>query len=237
MLKSAIETLVNLKDNKIYKIEGKDYSDNPLNLIEPPRYKPRNIEVSGISSIVNLIKTEIEKLNAPLFVEVDAFNKIAVYSTYDERFERQSLYTAVSDTPHFQFGWKEYNEAMIAFRSQFEQGEDIEYILNLLGSITDENTVKNEDNGLAQTVEVRKGIGMKGKENIRPIVKLRPYRTFKEIKQPESQFLLRLNDKGEIGLFEADGGMWKLEAKKGIAYELEWQLKDLIFAEKVIVMY
>ena len=48
-------------------------------------------------------------------------------------------------------------------------------------------------------------------------MKLRPYRTFKEIDQPESQFLLRLNENGNIGLFEADGGMWKLEAKKSIA--------------------
>ena len=29
------------------------------------------------------------------------------------------------------------------------------------------------------------------------------------MEQPESEFLLRLDDDGNVGLFEADGGMWK----------------------------
>ncbi|MDD4565524.1 MAG: hypothetical protein PHE79_08660 [Eubacteriales bacterium] len=237
MIKAAIEKIASMAENKTHEIDGRTYSEKGLVLIEEPRYKPTHVVVKGIDSLVNLIKQEIERLNAPVFVEVVNYNEIKTYSTYDERFERQELYRAVSDVPQFQFGWREYNEAMIAFRSQFIQGEGTEYVLDLLSKITDENKVSSEDNGLSQTVEVRKGIGLKAKENIKPIVKLTPYRTFLEIEQPESEFLLRLDENGRIGLFEADGGMWKLEAKKRIANELNWKLMDLRGDGKVIVMF
>lgn len=237
MFKEAIEKLVSLKDNKTYVIDGRNYSDNPLNLIEAPRYKPTSVQVSGLESLASLIKTEIGRLNAPLFVEVEDYRTVLVYSTYDERFSRQSTYTAKSDVPNFGFGWKPYNEAMIAFRSQFKQDGDVPYILELLSKITDENSITSEDNGLSQSVQVKKGIAMKGTEIIRPIVKLTPYRTFMEIEQPESEFLLRLDEGGMIGLFEADGGMWKLEAKKRIAELLRLQLIDLVIDKKVIVMF
>lgn len=237
MLKEAIEKIASMAANQTYEIGGRNYSDKGLVLIEAPRYKPAAVEVSGIESLANLIKTEIGKLNAPLFVEVDDYKSVSVYSTYDERFTRQMVYVAKSDTPGFCFGWKPYNEAMIAFRSQFKQTQDITYILDLLSKITDENKVSSEDNGLSQTVEVKKGIALKDKAVVKPIVKLTPYRTFMEIEQPESEFLLRLDEVGNIGLFEADGGMWKLTAKRSIAAELTRQLDDLVQSEQVVVMY
>ena len=71
---------------------------------------------------------------------------------------------------------------------------------------------------------------------VRPRVQLRPFRTFLEVEQPESEFLLRVDaDKG-IGLFEADGGVWKLEAKRNIADYFASHLADLIDAGQVVVM-
>ena len=40
------------------------------------------------------------------------------------------------------------------------------------------------------------------------------FRTFLEVEQPESEFLLRVDPDEGIGFFEADGGIWKLEAPK-----------------------
>ena len=68
-------------------------------------------------------------------------------------------------------------------------------------------------------------------------MELKPFRTFLEVAQPESEFILRVNDKGNIGLFEADGGVWKLEAKRNIAAYFEKELADFISDKKVIVMY
>ena len=105
----------------------------------------------------------------------------------------------------------------------------------LEASLSRQNSVKSEDNGLTQSCEVRKGIQLKATEVIRPIVKLCPYRTFMEVEQPESEFLLRVRDGGEVGLFEADGGMWKLQAKNNIKSFFDNQLKELIEQSLVIV--
>ena len=59
------------------------------------------------------------------------------------------------------------------------------------------------------------------KEKAKPIVKLAPYRTFREIEQPEIEVLLRTridsNNVPSVALFEADGGAWRITAMKRIA--------------------
>lgn len=67
-------------------------------------------------------------------------------------------------------------------------------------------------------------------------MKLQPFRTFIEVAQPESEFLLRLNDDGCIGLYPADGGVWKLEASRNVAGYFEKELEDLISDGSVVVI-
>lgn len=60
-------------------------------------------------------------------------------------------------------------------------------------------------------------------------VKLRPYRTFMEIEQPESAYVFRVKDseKGPyFKLVEADGGLWKSIVMKRIKEYLEYELND-----------
>lgn len=75
----------------------------------------------------------------------------------------------------------------------------------------------------------RQGVALKEMVPVKPIVRLQPYRTFLEIDQPVSDFLLRIGQNGRVSLHEADGGAWKLEAKNRIAQ----YLKDAITAESV----
>lgn len=228
MLKAAIDRILELKENKTYAINGKTYSDRELVLIDEKDYSPEIVRLHGLDGLCEIIKTELAKVVKPIFVEVSAYNYVNVFSTYDKKFRRQQLFSVVADLPERRRGWQEYNEAIISLRSQYIQDEGTEYVLNLLGKITNENSVTNEDNGLAQTVEVKQGIALKGREQVKPIVKLTPYRTFHEVEQPSSDFLLRLDEKGNIGIFEADGGAWELQAKQNIAAYLKFNLYDEI---------
>ena len=124
---------------------------------------------------------------------------------------------------------------MIELRSKYQHTDDIDYLLKLLSSMTLENSVKSDDNGLNQQVTVRKGIALTENVPIKPIVKLKPYRTFYEVEQPESEFLLRIRDAGHVGLFEADGGMWKMTARYTIKSYLQEALKEEINDGIVIV--
>ena len=68
---------------------------------------------------------------------------------------------------------------------------------------------------MSQTVTTRQGVSLMQMEAIKPRISLAPFRTFREVPQPESEFILRLDEKDGIGLFAADGGIWK-EAREEI---------------------
>lgn len=115
-------------------------------------------------------------------------------------------------------------------------GEGVDYLLDLLSRINKENGVTTRDNSVSQEVEARQGISLKALVQVKPRISMRPYRTFLEVEQPESEFILRLDEDGNVGLFEADGGMWKMQAKASIVAYFEEKLADEISAGKVIVM-
>lgn len=70
-------------------------------------------------------------------------------------------------------------------------------------------------------------------------VKLRPYRTFAEIEQPESSYVFRIKD-GDRGpafkLVEADGGLWKNAVMKKIKEYLEFELSEELKKHKITVI-
>lgn len=93
------------------------------------------------------------------------------------------------------------------------------------------------DRAMAEAIDnTRDTIYMAKTVQVKPRVKLTPFRTFLEVSQPESEYLVRVDKGNQIGLFEADGGIWKLEAKKNIAVYFERELADLIEAGKVVVI-
>ena len=92
------------------------------------------------------------------------------------------------------------------------------------------------DNGVSQEVEARTGVSLKQLVQVKPRVQLRPYRTFLEVEQPESEFILRLDNDGNVGLFEADGGMWKMQAKASIVAYFEEKLAEEVKDGKIVVM-
>lgn len=114
--------------------------------------------------------------------------------------------------------YMDHESFTVALLSQFVETEDRAYLLRISANIGDEAVKNSSDDGISQMVSVRKGVTLKGTEVLRNRVKLAPYRTFREIDQPASDFIFRVRRPDreggipELALFEADGGAWKLEA-------------------------
>ena len=236
MLKEFAQYLVSLKENKLYYVGDETYSDNQLHRIAPYVPHPDKLNVTGLDSIVKLVRTEMKKVTLPVFIRVDGPTSVTVLTALDSDMKRDVLFHAECDVPGFKEGFRGYENAIIEIRSKFIPGDDVDYLLDLLARINKENGVTTTDNGVSQTVEARTGVSLKQMVNVRPRVKLAPYRTFLEIDQPASEFLLRLDDDGDVGLFEADGGMWKLRAKKDILAYFDDRMQDEINAGEVVVM-
>ena len=229
MLKEAIEKILSLAPPTTYQIDGHTYASKELELIDPP-------EVSGLDSLCKLIKTELDKIGTTVMIRVVSYDRVEVFTTYLQAFTRYQLYSPRADIPGFRTGFREREQALIELRSLFLQNEGVAYLLGLLSRMSEQSQVDTHDNGVTQTVETVQGIALKANETIKPRVSLAPFRTFLEVEQPESEFLLRVSEDGKIGLFEADGGVWKLEAKQNICQYFDERLESLIEDNRVIVM-
>lgn len=91
-------------------------------------------------------------------------------------------------------------------QARFADVADRADVLRSIGKMRYENEVKMEDDGVTQTVASKAGVALVREDQIPNPVRLAPFRTFTEIEQPISPFILRVDDKCNVGLFEADGG-------------------------------
>lgn len=227
-----------LKDTKIFEIHGDAYADRELKRIPIHVDRPDRLEVTGLDSVVKLVQHEMDMIeNSPIYIQAATEREVRVFTTYDSLLERDELYRAKCDVPAFSEGFRSYDTAMIQLRSKFIPNEDVKYLLDILARITTDSSISSSDNGLSQTVEARQGIQLKANVTLKPRVSLRPYRTFLEVEQPESEFILRLDGEGNVGFLEADGGMWRMQAKAAICKYFEQKLaKDVEIGNVVVMM-
>lgn len=240
MLKEAIEKIVSLAAPEIKTLEGRTFSigSDGYQEIRATPDRPEMLTLNSLDSLVKMVKTEGLQDDAPLYITIQNPTTVLCFAKFnrEDRCFRQMYYQANgTDIP----GWGDrvempFEEALIALRTRFQETNDTIYALNLLSEITTGAKITFNDNGIAKTVVTKKGIDLQTNEAIRPIITLRPYRTFQEIEQPESQFLIRISERG-ITFIEADGGMWKLHARQSIKAFLEKEFGNEIHDGKVVV--
>jgi hypothetical protein len=208
--------------------------------IRPEFDYAETLPLNSLDALIQMVKTEaVSKYDSHIYLEASSHVGVKCFLQPDKelRFTRQTIYeVSAKDTP----GWDGndglgFEQALIAIRTRFQQTADTEYMLRLLSEISNSAKVTYSDNGIATSVVTKKGVDLQSSEQIRPIITLAPYRTFQEITQPESQFHIRITEKG-IRFIEADGGMWKLAARKAIAEYLKENLSAEIEAGRVHVM-
>lgn len=228
MLKAAIEKIQEMTNPAILEVEGRIFavSPNSVEEIRPTLDCPGTLALNSLDALVKLVKTEaLRRYSIPLYLTVPDCKSVDCFAQPGDaadRFTRLTYYTAhATDVP----GWEartqlSFEEAMIALRTRFQPTPDTEYALKLLSEITTGAKITFNDNGVATSVVTKKGIDLQSNQAIRPIITLKPYRTFQEVEQPASQFLIRVSDRG-ISFIEADGGMWKLTARQTIKAYLE----------------
>ena len=241
-LKDAIDRIVELaKPYTIKTDDGRRYCTTYLREVKPEVELPTRYSVDTLAALVKLIRTEGIDHSPRLYVRVDSARRVMVDTTYTHKeyaeFSRLPLYEAVSDVPDITVNESISQErAIVELQSLYAITEDRDYLLSLLSRIDVNQGVSSVDNGISQEVSVRTGAVLKEQQTVQPIVHLQPYRTFLEVEQPASDFLLRLDKDGRPALYEADGGAWKLEAKRNIAAYLGEQLADLVERGSVVVM-
>ena len=226
-IQKTTQPIIQQIDGSTFVIRGNGGAEEIRSAIQHPDTLP----LHSLEALVKMVQTEAANMATPLYITIPDHMTVRCFGQPDPdaRYFRQVYYEAkATNVPGFQDGFREYEKAIIELRSRFAPGEGVDYLLDLLSRISKENGVTTTDNGVSQAVEARQGVALKAMVQVKPRVPLRPFRTFQEVEQPESEFLLRLDEDGNIGLFEADGGMWKLTARQTIKAFLEANLADLV---------
>lgn len=242
MLKEAIEYIQKTAARPfIQEVDGHSYlidKDGACDEIHPDLFLPETLELQSLDALVKLVRTEATEDDTPIYITIPNHLQVRCFGQPDlELRNRRKFYyhTVATDVP----GWESgqmlgFEEMQIALRTRFQETDDTVYALKLLSDITTGGKITYNDNGVATNVVTQKGIALHQNESIRPVVTLKPYRTFQEVDQPSSPFLIRVSERG-ISFVEADGGMWKLAARKTIKAFLEEQLQQEVGEGSVIV--
>lgn len=235
MQKDAIEKIVELSPANLKEVGECIYSDKRLFLIDRP--VPETLVVFSLAALEEYVLTQEPASKYIIHVHgpgrVDVLSQLSV----DYR-QRESLLSAQRIYDSFSFGvWHSVEEFVINLQSMFVQDESTAKILNLVGNITTEAKQIVDDDGVTQRVTAKAGLARVEEREVPNPVVLRPYRTFPEVEQPESKFVLRVDAKGpSCALFEADGGAWKIEAVSSIAGRLNESLSGPVESGNIIIL-
>lgn len=224
--------------NEIREIHGEKYVRNKageLVKFEAADYQPGCLEFNTLQSLVDYVKDNPDKAfgeGAKRFARIVDPETVEVgFGARLPYMRRCVIAKADAVLPAFEFGKRVAIERfLVDIRSLFVRTTAIDQVVDWLSNIDSTNAVRATDDGLSQVVTVNRGA--RGKEGIRipnPIP-LQPHRTFAEVPQPESPFLLRMYAGGlgelpTVSLTDADLGGWRLVAIRSIKEWLTTELK------------
>ena len=233
MLKEFVEKIVALAAPTMINLNGLFYADRPLTLIaEPPMSCVPLLTLTGLAEVIrqradNLVPEEF-------LIHVVSHAEVQLVEKSTDTFGRRVCLARVKldDGQPFAFGrFLDREEFVIGLQSRFVESPDLLDTLKIASNLEAATVAQSEDDGISQRTTVKQGITLKEVVTVKRRVSLAPYRTFREVPQPSSEFVFRLrSDNGAIpscALFEADGGKWKLDAVLAIKSWLNAQALEI----------
>ncbi len=233
MLKEAIDRVLLLAQPHEVSLGALRFTDKTLVPVQAPLSAP--VAVHTLTGVVELIGAGVEKIShEACVVVVQTYKTVALVGKASDAWGRRQTYVtaAPDEVTGFPFGKPlSAEEFAIALQAQFvPYVGDVEYLARLASSITAEGATVSEDDGVSQKVTVRSGIALKDQVQVKRRVLLAPYRTFREVLQPASDFVFRVMTDAQgvkCALFEADGGAWRLQAMARVKAWLSERITDI----------
>lgn len=237
MIKEALQYLISLGNVESMYEDGQTYSTRPVHLLKEPVASA--LTVHTLAGLVDYLRSEYDKQDGAdnVIVQVYSPTEVRVFGQLNGNMNRDNFITAEALLPHFNFGsWHNVEAFNIALQSTFLNAGDRAAMLQIVGNIKEENVATIGDDGTSQQVRAKTGVATVADVRVPNPVSLCPFRTFVELKQPESNFVFRMRTGPECALFEADGGAWKVEAMDNIRDYLADALASQITAKKVVLV-
>lgn len=231
MTRDALQYVVGLRTAEVLDINGGKDVDKDVHRVDK-ELRASAIQMNTLTSLVDYLKAGVDSMADKMLVQVVSPMKVRVLSMLDADRKREELVDVEAMIPDFEYGRYMGNERfIIALQSKFIANDDRALLLQFAGTVKDESIAQYGDDGVTQKATIKTGITSVGDAVVPNPVKLRPFRTFIEVEQPESAFVFRMRQAEghgvECAIFEADGGAWKNAAMKSIKEYLQYELAEL----------
>ncbi len=235
MIKEALQYLIGMGNTKIFTtVSGQEFASQSVHLLKQPT--PDALVVRNLSGLVDYLIHNYDN-QPPVLVHVSSPTQVDVFSTFNNDYNRNHLLRAEALLPRIAYGqFLDAEQFNILLQSCFVPNEARSIVLKVIGNIKEETVANIGDDGVSQQVTAKTGVTTVENIVVPNPVALKPFRTFVEIEQPESEFIFRMKTGPSAALFEADGGAWKLTAIARIKDYLQAALEDEVSSEKVTII-
>lgn len=236
-LKEALNYVVELgnhaAESEVVEIAGKTYARSGGGSLK--RYDAADyaepVTASTLTALSDYIENCSEEFRSrKMIIHVVSPTDVRLVSILDADRKREVLFKAEAIVSEFRFDrWYDQESFMIGLQANFQLTPDLDVILKLAGNVEKKNNAAYSDDGRTQIVTMQTGVATKGDALVPNPARLKPFRTFQEVEQPESNFVFRIGDDEEptFKLVEAEGGIWRNEAIQNIKDYLATLLADM----------
>lgn len=188
----------------------------------------KTLAVSTLGAVRDYLAANRDGLDlSKLVVHVTSPASVSILGPLDARARVRELFvtaTAADLTTGFLGKFMSLEEFILGLQVRFCDADDRKRVLALLSNVKNENVKIAADDGITQVIQSKAGAVLAVEQNIPNPILLSAYRSFRDIAQPASFYVLRVQN-GQpgglptVGLFEGDGGAWQLTT---IARVREW---------------
>ncbi len=247
MIKEALQYIIGLQQPQVQNIEGKNYYfHNGMPIHVNKCLCCESLEISTLTSLVEYIKYSMAEdfsgVDKPkMIVHVVSETEVRLVSAFNSDMARWEIAKVKAKVPRIALNeFIGQEKFIIQMQSMFMDTQDKTIVLQVAGNVEDTTVANYGDDGMSQKATIKTGLANMENVIVPNPVKLQPFRTFHEVKQPEIEFVFRMKNgaKGmhstpfeadgvNCALFEADGGAWKFHAVHSIAEYLKEELQGM----------
>lgn len=225
--------------NKIVTVHERPYlfqdgQLDPIPMPDPEReIKPDVFTAYTLQGLVDWLKADTDRFftqdKPAALVVVESPSRVSVYSEIRGELKERVKYAECSySAPRIPFNEYLDSETLgVIIQTCMIQDDYRDAVLKVVNNMKEEQAVRTSDDGISQRVTVSAGVAEVDTTIFKNPAWLRPMRTFTEVAQPTSAFVVRFKEGKRAAIFEADGGKWKTEAVQTIAAYLKEALKGL----------
>ena len=233
MIVNAMDKILELrKPNTIKDEYDREYMIRGYEKVKETTFP--TLQTNSLQSIIDYVKENKENY---FVINIESHKKVKLISRpFGKHQQRDEFIIATAMTPNYITGrYQEQEDFIVNLLTCFEESEGREYALSIASHMVEGKEVKVADDGITQRATLSQGVSTLKDEEVNPFINLVPYRTFLEVEQPKSLFLIRLRKGPTVAIFESDGGAWKYQAIQNIVDYFENELED--HREQIQIIY